>query len=60
MLGSGFFALLFAIGVTAWMYSKMSQRTGSSNAKPAIIMSLVVGIIAFIVFFTILKFFLHQ
>jgi len=57
---SGIFSLLFAVGAMAWVFSKMSQRTGGGNAKPALTAALVVGVIAFIVFFTVLKFLLHQ
>lgn len=57
-MSSGLFALFFAIGVGAWIYNKTAQRTGN-NTKTSLTTAGVVGLIAFIVFFTILHFFLN-
>ena len=46
----GFTALIFAAGISAWVYSKMRHRTNSGQTS--VIIGAVVGIIAFIVFYT--------
>jgi hypothetical protein len=60
MFGSGIFALLFAVGVATWVFTKVNRRSGTSNNRPAIIVAAMVGIFAFIVFFTVFKLFLHE
>lgn len=53
MLMSNFVvALIFAVGVGAWVYSKVVRRTGG-NATTSIIASVVVAIVVFIIAFTL-------
>ncbi|GEM_PF-875167 len=52
-------SLFFAAGVAGWVYSQMARRTGSANPSSVFIMSGVAGVIAFIFFFTLLKYILH-
>ena len=51
-------ALFFAAGVAAWTYSQIVRRSGVNNPRTSLPATAAVGIIAFIVFFTILHFFL--
>ena len=46
-------ALFFAVGVSAWVYTKLQRRTGYGNSGAAIKGAAVAGVIAFIVLFTI-------
>ncbi len=46
-------ALIFAVGVGAWVYSKVVRRTGG-NATTSIIASVVVAIVVFIIAFTLM------
>ena len=52
------FSLMLGVGVVAWVYSKIMHRSNSTQSS--IIAAGVVGIIAFIVFFIILKISFHM
>ena len=52
-------SLFFGIGLSGWVYSKTAHHTGNSNPANTLIGAAVVGIIAFIFFFTLLKYVLH-
>ncbi len=52
-MSNGFIAFLFAIGVSTWVFAKFQKRTGN-NTQKAIGGAAVAGVIAFIVFLTIL------
>jgi tellurite resistance protein TehA-like permease len=56
MLGDGVTAFIFAVGVSTWSYSKLMKNTNSY--QPSLIGAAVVGIAAFIVLFTLLKYLL--
>lgn len=56
---TAFASVFFAVGIAAWVYNKASHSTGRSGG-PALVMAAVVGVIAFIVFFTVLRVFLKQ
>lgn len=45
--------ILFALGVAAWVYSKMQRRTGG-NTQSSLIVSSLVGLLAFIFIVTVL------
>lgn len=45
-------ALFFAAGVGGFTYSKMSRRVGYGNNRPAIIITAVAAIIAFVFLYT--------
>lgn len=49
-------SLLFAAGAAAWVYTKLGRRTGAGNQRSAFIGAAVSGVIAFLFFFTLLKF----
>lgn len=51
-MGVGFASFLFAISVSVWVYNKFQKSTGGLSQKSATAAA-VVGVIAFIVFFTI-------
>ncbi len=56
-----FLALIISISASVWLYARFfSRRTGGGNAKPAIIGSVVVGVILFIVVFFALATFLPK
>jgi hypothetical protein len=48
-----FVALLFAVGVATWVYTKLQQRTGYGNSKDAFKGAAIAGGIAFVVLLTI-------
>jgi hypothetical protein len=52
---NGVIAFLAAIGVATWVYTKFNRSTGG-NAQSAIVGSGVVGVIVFILVFTLLRF----
>jgi uncharacterized protein HemY len=54
-MGAGFVGLIAGIGVGAWTYSKFSRRT--NNAQTSVIVAVVVGLIAFVVLFTLFSHF---
>jgi len=52
-------SLLVALGVAGWIYYKFfSRRTGEGNTRPAIIGSVVVGVIIFVIVFLALSTFI--
>jgi len=51
-------SFIFAIGVAAWVYVKISRR--SNMQTTSYISAGFVGLIAFIVFITFLKYVLHR
>jgi len=55
---AGFTALLFAVGVTTWIYAKFMRRT--NHGRTSLIAAGVIGVIAFIVFFTLFKTFMKS
>jgi hypothetical protein len=52
-------SLLFAIGVAGWVWSKVGQRTGNADPKSIYLTAGGAGVLAFVVFFTLLKFVLN-
>jgi hypothetical protein len=52
-MGAGFVGVIAGIGVAAWTYSKFSRRT--NNAQTSVIAAVAVGLVAFIVLFTLLS-----
>ena len=48
-----FVALLLAIGVATWVYTKLQQRTGYGNSKDAFKGAAIAGGIAFVVLLTL-------
>lgn len=51
-MGVFFTSFIFAIGVGAWVYNKTQNRTGGLTQK-SLTAAGVVGVIAFVIFFTI-------
>lgn len=49
-------SLVFAVGVTAWAYSKLSHANGNPDAHQNLGGAAVVGFMAFVFLFTIMKF----
>ncbi|HMS50539.1 MAG TPA: hypothetical protein PKA02_03860 [Candidatus Saccharibacteria bacterium] len=56
-MSEGAVAFVFSIGVGAWVYSKFQRRTGNQTQK-SLTAAAVVGVFAFIVFFSLAKMFL--
>ena len=52
-MGNGVIAFMFAAGISVWVYSKFQKRTGGYTQR-SVISAAVVGLIAFIFFFTVL------
>jgi hypothetical protein len=48
--------LLFGVGVAGWAWSKVSRQTGNADPKSVVITAGGIGLIAFIVLFTLMKF----
>ena len=46
-------ALLFSVGASTWVYTKLQQRTGYGNTSSALKGTITVGVIAFVVVYTI-------
>jgi hypothetical protein len=53
MFSNGFISLVLALGAGGWTYAKSSRRTGG-NMQSAMVAAVAVGILAFIVAFTLL------
>lgn len=51
----GVISLLFGVGVAGFAYSRLARQTGNPNPRSSLIMAGVVGVIAFIVLYTLLK-----
>lgn len=49
-------ALIFAIGLAGWVWSKVGMRTGNADPKSIFLTALGAGVMAFVVLFTLLKF----
>lgn len=54
MMGSAFVAFIAAIGATAWIYTKMSNRTGG-QAGPALTVSGIAGLFVFVILLLVLN-----
>lgn len=52
-------SLLFAIGISGWIWSKVGRRTGNADPNTVFMTAAGGGVMAFIVFFTLMKFVLH-
>jgi len=52
-------AIFFGVGLAGWTYSKTAHHTGNASPANTLIGAGVVGLIAFIFFFTLLKYVLH-
>lgn len=52
-MSNGLIAFFFAIGASAWVYSKFNKKTGG-NTQTAVVGAATVGILVFIVAITIL------
>ena len=48
--------MMFGVGIGAYVWSYMARTTGNARATSVVIGAGVVAVIAFIVFYTILKF----
>lgn len=59
-MSSFFVALVFGIGVSGWVYSQLSRRSGNANPSSTLMAAGGAGLVALIVLFTILKFMLHM
>jgi hypothetical protein len=54
------YSLFFGAGVAAFIYTKMSRRTGFGNERPAWTVTGVVFVIATIFFYSILALFIPK
>lgn len=52
-MGPFMVALLCSIGASTWVYTKLQQRTGYGNTSSALKGTLAVGILVFIVTYTV-------
>lgn len=57
MIGDGLTAFLFGVGAGTWMYARLMKTTNSP--KNSVVGGAVVGIIGFIVIYTLLKYIVH-
>lgn len=48
-------ALIFAIGVTAWAYSKLARANGNASPQSNMILAVVGGAVVFLVIFSLMK-----
>jgi Co/Zn/Cd efflux system component len=48
-MSSWLIALMFSIGASTWIFSKLQQRTGYGNNQSALIGAAVSGVIIFII-----------
>jgi hypothetical protein len=53
-MSAGLIALMFGASVGAWVYNKVSHRTGHI-VRTSVITSIFVGLIAMFVFYTLYK-----
>jgi cytochrome bd-type quinol oxidase subunit 1 len=53
-MGNFLTSFLFALGVSAWVYNKVQQRNGGL-AQRSLIAAGVVGVMALLVFFTVIS-----
>jgi len=54
-MSAGIIALFVGLGGGAWVYNKLQRQSGSGNGQNSLIGAAVVGVILFIVVFTIAK-----
>lgn len=52
-------SLLFAFGASGFIWTKIGHRTGNADPKSVLMTTAVVGVIVFVVFFTMMKFVLN-
>lgn len=48
-------ALMLSVGASAWIFSKLQQRTGYGNNKAALIGTVTAGIVIFIIVYMTAK-----
>ena len=58
-MSSTLVALMFAAGVAGWMYSKMGRRLGYGNTQNVTVIVLASFVVAFLFFFTLLRYVLN-
>ena len=58
-MSDGLISLLLGAGVAGWGYSQLAKRNGNANPGNNALAAVIGGVVAAIVFFTILKFILH-
>lgn len=58
-MSSTLIALMFGAGVAAFVWSKLARMTGNAKPMNVAIGSLVVGLIAFFVCYTLFSWILH-
>ena len=49
-------SLMFGVGVGAYIWSYMTRTTGNARATSVLIGAAIIGFVAFLIFYTILKF----
>jgi len=49
-------ALFFGIGAAGWVWTQVGRRTGNADPKSVYLTAGFAGVVAFIFFFTLLKF----
>jgi len=59
-MSSALIAFFFAAGVAGWTYSKMGRRVGYGNTQNVTVIVAVAFVIAFLFFFTLLRFVLNM
>lgn len=52
-------SLFVAAGVTGWLYAQLARRNGNASPQNNVLAAVAGGLLAAIVFFTLLKFILH-
>ena len=54
------YALMFGIGVGGWVAAKVGRNTGHADPKAIALTGVGAGTVAFLVFLSIFKLFLHM
>lgn len=55
-MSSTLVALMFGAGIGGWAYAQLARRVGAGNQRNAFIGAAVAAVIAFLFFFTLLKY----
>jgi hypothetical protein len=58
-MSAGLLAIMFGLGVGAWIYNKTSHRTGH-NTRTSIITAVFVGLIVAFIFYTLFRIFIAK
>jgi hypothetical protein len=55
-MNAALISVMFGLGVAGWIWTKVGRRTGNANPKSVYMTAGIAGLVAFIFFFTLLKY----